>query len=276
MSSSQRPRVLRILEEYVTGDDATPWWTTVGDVDEYGYLDPDELRELGLSDELIRDGRVWNEDWDAAATAAMDRDDEDLDPELRRRGIDLARRTVEEVPDLWVLDPADDWHIGAEQPSWPLRPSSVLAPALVLGVPGDEWDSWPWYYRPRTGAPDWFVPLPWAESWGERVLQSTEAYAAAMAAACTVEERQHAWQLANIATQAMVAAIWPGTEELAVLDGTGRTAIPERGMGLWPRRRAKALLRWLRTFTRTVQAPQPDEEGWFAYAPLSDETFGSK
>jgi hypothetical protein len=274
-------RLLRVFTEYGIDGDLTPWWADVGEADpeaalDMGPMDVDDLRALGLSDALIRDGQAWNQEWDKAATAALDRDDDDesWSEGFTVRGTDLARQTVLEVPTLWVQDSHHDWHVGAEQLTYPGVLTTSFEPGLLLDVPVDDGDAWPWWFEPAGSTPDgaWRVPLPRDFRWGEELPAATAQSATAWGAAPAAHDVEHALRLARPALAAMSALTWR-IQGLGVRDFTNRDGDIEDS-NFRSRRLHGHLTKELKQLIANTPAPPDTERGqWFAYAPLTGETF---
>lgn len=278
---SPNHRLLRIIEEYVVEDDMTPWWTEIGEVDpeaaeDVGFFEPDDLCRVGFSEGLIRDGQAWNREWDAWAMATMDLEHDGPTAEgeaLRRRGVELAKRSVEEVPTLWVMDPGHDWHVGADQLTYPGVLAVTWDACLLLDVPADRDDAWPWWFEPAGSTPDgaWRVPLPRDLGWGSHVEETTSAYVEAFRAAGTSGAMEEALRLALHAVQTMGGTVWK-IKGLRVRDFTNREWRLPESMPCH-RRPPKPLWHMLKQLMDQTPAPQRPQGEWFAYAPLSGETF---
>ncbi|WP_291279789.1 hypothetical protein [Galactobacter sp.] len=279
---SPNHRLLRIIEEYVVEDDMTPWWTEIGEVDleaaeDVGFMEPDDLRRIGLSEELIRDGQDWNREWDAWAMATMDLEHNGptaAGEALHRRGVELAKRSVEEVPSLWVLDPDHDWHVGADQLTYPGVLAVTWDACLLLGVPADSDDDWPWWFEPAGSTPDgaWRVPLPRDLGWGSHVEETTAAYVEAFRAAATSGAMEEALRLARQAVQTMAGTVWK-IKGLRVRDFTNREWLLSESMPRNSRLDHELQTALTRLMKESPAPPRPEKGEWFAYAPLSGETL---
>lgn len=274
-------RVLWFRSKVLTDPAATPWWTwpaeehpqVVGPV-ETRSLYPEELSALGLSPRLIRDGRIWQRDRDAAASSELGTRHASRPRKLLGRAVDLARRSAEEHPGLWVMDPDQDWHIGAGQLTWPLPPACPDDQALRLRVPLAAEDAWPWSFVPERdwmSDDDWSVPLPrdLGEGLGRgtRIEAATAAYVRAMSAASGKEETERAWRCGRQALRAMHALLVDTDGEFQVGDVTGRVLVTDEERPARSSSEASGLLQALRAFAAAVPKPPVTPGRWSTEPP---------